>query len=324
MGKFFPFSLRHATAVFATSLALATAAVGGADAIALKDQVRLTGQQLYLSDLFSGLSPSQDRLLTSAPASGERVVYTLTTLRRIAQTFSLDWQPDADDRDLVIERGNSRLGARQIADMLQQHLQHEVGDADLEILFDRQHPSIEIADGVEGRPRVNGVYRDSRSGRFEALLEVPGHHGVRQVAITGQAIAMLNVPVLAVRLGRGELIRADHLSYRRTRADRLTPDIITDPAALIGLVVRRSMGADRPISAAMVRAAIVIPRGALVVMTLERPGITLSAQGQAVESGAVGDVIRVMNTSSELVVQGIVTAPGHVKILSGTTFASAG
>jgi flagella basal body P-ring formation protein FlgA len=324
MGKLFPFSLRRTAAVLATSLVLATTTVGGAHAIALKQQVRLTGQQLYLSDLFSGLSPSQDRLLTSAPASGEHVVYTLATLKRIAQTFGLDWQPAPDDRDLAIERGNTRLGAHQIADMLRQHLQQEVGDADLEIRFDRQHPSIDIADGVEGRPRVIGIYRDSRSSRFEALLEVPGHHGTHQVTITGQAISMLNVPVLAMRLGRGEVIRADHLSYRRARADQLTPDIITDSASLIGLAPRRALGPDRLISAAMLTAAIVIPRGALVMMTFERPGITLSAQGQAVEQGAIGDVIRVMNTSSELVVQGVVTAPGHVKTLSGTTFARSG
>jgi flagella basal body P-ring formation protein FlgA len=60
----------------------------------------------------------------------------------------------------------------------------------------------------------------------------------------------------------------------------------------------------------------------MVTIIYEVPGIGLSARGKAIESGAEGDVVNVLNLQSKRTVQGTVTGPGRVTI-SGILQASA-
>jgi hypothetical protein len=46
-----------------------------------------------------------------------------------------------------------------------------------------------------------------------------------------------------------------------------------------------------------------------VLMVLDSPGIALTAQGQAIESGAIGERIRILNPSSHATVEAEVTGP---------------
>ncbi len=44
----------------------------------------------------------------------------------------------------------------------------------------------------------------------------------------------------------------------------------------------------------------------MVTMTLETGQMQLTAQGRALDNGAAGDVVRIMNTSSNQVIEGVV------------------
>ena len=57
-----------------------------------------------------------------------------------------------------------------------------------------------------------------------------------------------------------------------------------------------------------------VVKGATVLMVLDSPGITLTAQGQAVESGAIGERIRVLNPSSRAAVEAEVIGPDRVRV----------
>ena len=51
-------------------------------------------------------------------------------------------------------------------------------------------------------------------------------------------------------------------------------------------------------------------RGSLVTMKIETPFMTVTAQGKAQQDGAEGEIVRVINTQSNRVVEGTVTGPG--------------
>ncbi|MGY9002469.1 MAG: flagellar basal body P-ring formation chaperone FlgA [Rhodospirillales bacterium] len=44
------------------------------------------------------------------------------------------------------------------------------------------------------------------------------------------------------------------------------------------------------------------------------PGMSLSAQGKALEDGAKGDTVRVHNIRSKNIVEGVVTGDGKVRV----------
>ena len=52
-------------------------------------------------------------------------------------------------------------------------------------------------------------------------------------------------------------------------------------------------------------------------MVLDSPGIALTAQGQAMEGGAIGERIRVLNPVSRAVVEAEVTGSDRVRVAPG-------
>jgi flagella basal body P-ring formation protein FlgA len=57
---------------------------------------------------------------------------------------------------------------------------------------------------------------------------------------------------------------------------------------------------------------VAIARGSMVSVVLKTPAMLLTTQGRALDDGAIGDVIRVLNTRSNMTVQGTVSASGEV------------
>ena len=57
-----------------------------------------------------------------------------------------------------------------------------------------------------------------------------------------------------------------------------------------------------------------VQKGATVLMMLDSPGIALTAQGQAMEAGAIGERIRILNPVSHAVVEAEVTGPDRVRV----------
>jgi flagella basal body P-ring formation protein FlgA len=54
-------------------------------------------------------------------------------------------------------------------------------------------------------------------------------------------------------------------------------------------------------------------------MILESPGLLLTAKGQALEDGAKGETIRIMNTQSNRTIEAVVTAAGTARVSTSST-----
>ena len=65
-----------------------------------------------------------------------------------------------------------------------------------------------------------------------------------------------------------------------------------------------------------------VARNENVTITYEVPGITLTMRGKALEAGAQGDVINVLNVQSKQTIQATVAGPGHVIVAAPRSSAS--
>ena len=63
---------------------------------------------------------------------------------------------------------------------------------------------------------------------------------------------------------------------------------------------------------------VAVQRNEPVTIVYEMPGILLSIRGKAVEAGAVGDIISVINMQSNRTVQATVIGPGRVTVAAAT------
>ena len=54
------------------------------------------------------------------------------------------------------------------------------------------------------------------------------------------------------------------------------------------------------------------------MVALEEPGMALAIEGQALEQGALGEHVRVLNPASRAVLDGEVIAAGSVRVVPGS------
>jgi len=86
---------------------------------------------------------------------------------------------------------------------------------------------------------------------------------------------------------------------------------------LIGMVAKRTLLPGKPIPLAAIDAPRLIHIGATVRIIFEEAGLVIVAFGSALQPGAVGELIRVRNQDSGLVVSGRVQADGSIRVGDG-------
>ena len=162
---------------------------------------------------------------------------------------------------------------------------------------------------------VEAVSTDASGRRFAARIAMPtGSGNVHRQTITGQLHRLAQVPVPARAIGRGETIQAEDLEWVRLKDSRLGTSVITDAAELVGHSARGPLRPGTPVRATQIRKPVVVAKGSLVLLALDRPGMALSARARALEDGGVGETIRLSNLQSSTVVEGTITGPGRVDV----------
>lgn len=87
------------------------------------------------------------------------------------------------------------------------------------------------------------------------------------------------------------------------------------PEQVLNQLVKRSVSAGTVFSPGLVEAAPLVRRGEQVILLAETQGIQIRSTGKALMDGAAGAVIQVRNSSSQRIVEGVVTSAGIVKII---------
>ena len=147
-------------------------------------------------------------------------------------------------------------------------------------------------------------------------FEVPGSALARRLTLryAGTAIESVEATVVARPIGRGEVIKASDLAVERRPKAEVRGDIVRTIDEAAGLAARRALRAGEPLRAADLTKAEIVQRNEAVTLVYEAPGLMLTIRGKALESGAQGDLVNVLNIQSKRTVQGTVTGRGQVTL----------
>lgn len=160
---------------------------------------------------------------------------------------------------------------------------------------------------------------DKASGRFSAILISEFSDGAFDRArLDGRAAAQRSIPVPNRRIAAGEIITEADLDWREVPAGRAENNVIADASSIVGLTPRRPLPAGQPMRANDVRRPELVTKGSLVTIVLESPGLLLTVSGRALNGGAEGDTISVLNTQSKRTVEATIVAPNQVSVQSRT------
>lgn len=298
---------------FLLVLCLLIAAPAQAAEVVARNHVEVAGPTVRVSDLFEGAGSAGERPLGPAPAPGSRYVVPPQQLAAIARAHGLRL---AGGGPTVVERPGRALSREAILAALRDALGAE-REREVE-LAPFAPPMVPLA----AAPRVvaEDVQLDPATGRFTATLAAlaDGEPPVRARVSGRLAARTVTVPVAARRLAPGATIQATDLRQVALPLDRVPEEAIVDEARLRGRVVQRSVAAGAPILAADLGGRAVVTRNSAVTMSVTLPGLVVTAQGRALEDGAAGDVIQVMNLASRAIVEAKVLGPGRVAVAPGS------
>ncbi len=294
------------------------AAAAAAQAAVLRPLGNLSTATVKLSDLFDDLAAGEDRVLGPAPAPGGRIVVEAPQLAAIARQFGVDWRPASSGDRAVLERPGRVLRRDELIPPLRAALAGAGAppDAALDLLgfvapLIPTETKPEIA--IEQMEYRRGAADD---GRFTASVVISSAGTARQrLRIAGTLTEMGEVPALIHRLSPGVVITAADLRQVRIRASALRGAVVRTAEQAIGLAAHRTLLPGQPMLLADLGKPTLVAKGALVAMQLLSGGLILLANGQALEAGAQGDRITVLNPSSRAVVEAEVIASNRVRVL---------
>ncbi len=305
-----------ATLLFPTCAAAQVTTVAPTALPALKAEATVTSDIVRIRDLVENAGVVADVAIFRAPDLGQTGTVETARIVDAIRPYKL---VDIDTRGLTevsVTRTSRTITTKQLEERVALAIGKRLGTGDgrdVAVRFDRDVRALEIDPAAIGALHMMRLAYDPSNGRFDIVFELPSATHRRVVLrYTGVAVETVPVVIPLRPIGRGETIRASDVSLeRRPKADAGENPVGSLDAA-VGMAVKRPLRMGLAVRAADLMKPEIVRQNEVVTITYERPGIVLSVRGKALESGAEGDVVNVLNIQSKRTLQTTVTGPGRV------------
>lgn len=269
-----------------------------------------------LGDLVSGTGALAATPIFRAPAPG-------TTGRLAAQDVALAAYRagvelvDFDGLETIsVQRLANALRREAIAKLLAFEMARTTGEAlsniqitQADLPLSVRHDSGEATTG----PQITDLQFDENRGRVTATLLTRAGDRMLTNRLMASAFIDAEAIVLAKALATGDLIKRADLTIRKLPRKQISGALM-DPERIVGQQARRGLISGSVLRAQDLQAPTLVLRNREVLIVLKKGGLALTARGKAMEDGALGDMIEVMNVRSQKVLQATVQRDGTVVV----------
>jgi len=301
------------------TLASAVLLVAPVAAAELRPTVTVAGETVTLGDLFDDAGSAAHVVVANAPAPGLRSEVSVSRISLAARRNGIEWRNNAGLTHVVIGRSGLPVPESEVAAAIAGAIETQSSSlpsaANLQVDFTNGVAGIQVAENAERSVRVEQLSFNPRSGAFTAVVRAPAEDMMSPLRrVTGRAYPVIDVPVLTRDIMPGDVVRRNDIDWVRLPSTRVSQNIVTSLPQLVGMSPRNPARAGEPLRISDMRPPLVVEKGAQVDMTFVSGSLTLTARGRALESGAIGDVVNVLNGRSNRTVQGIIEGPNMVRI----------
>ena len=307
------------------ALVLGFAAQAASAEALLRSRVVVEGPVVTMGDLFDNSGDKASVVVMRAPAPGMRVSVDADWLSHVAMINGLSWHPRGLFEEASITRAGIPIEREQILASLHKALEAKETPADFQIETDNNLRPVMVPVGAPAQLQVRDLYYNHQDRRFTATLTVPQDGAdLSRIMVSGRLVTTLQVPVLTHAIERGEVIMAADLGSVTMRETDIRANIARDPGQLVGMTFKQqSARPGQPVQLTDLQKPLAVTRGAQVTMVLQHGGMTLTAQGRAMDQGSMGDVIRVTNSHSNTTVEATIVGANQVRVTLGGPIALA-
>ncbi len=159
------------------------------------------------------------------------------------------------------------------------------------------------------------VLEDNQKGAGRQRVKVTCN-GFRRWSVYVGGDITLEVPVLVTTraLKKGDTLTAADVTHRLENVSKSRGDYMTNLAALKGQTLRRSISAGTVLEPEFFERTAIIRQGDRVAIISGNRGFRITVTGVAQQDGAMGETIRVKNSSSGKTLTGTVEGVGEVVV----------
>jgi flagella basal body P-ring formation protein FlgA len=283
---------------------------------ALKASATVTGDLVRIGDLIENAGAAADTPIFRAPDLGHTGTVSALRIAELVLTHDIVTLDTRGLAKVVVTRASQAITPEDIEARIARALagrQPSTDAGNLAVSFDSEVQTLHVEPGTE--LRLARMTFEPRSGRFDVVFERPGR--IRSfIRFTGTYAETFDAAVLTRPLSVGEIVRAADVTTARRPKSELANNVISHASQAIGMSAKRALRPGQALRQSDLAKNEVIARNDNVTISYEVPGITLSMGGKALEGGAQGDVIGVLNVQSRRTIQATVTGPGHVVVVS--------
>jgi len=287
----------------------------------LRPAAMIEDEVVRLGDLFDNLGDRAGTPVAWSPDPGREVVLDVMSLMSIARTHDVSWQPRSHRDRIVVTRASQMIGSGDILEALRIAVVDRETGREMMVEMESDPGVIYLPSGSDPTLDVRNLRIDERTGRFTAVLAAPADNPLVTRRVAGRASPVVEVPVPARRVMRGEVVGEQDIRWTQVRADRVSPDTVLDLSAILGQAVRRTIREGDQFRAGDLHEPEVVSRGSSVVIVYRTEFMTLTVRGRALESGGRGSTIRVMNEQSNQTVEASIESADTVIVRDSRSLA---
>ena len=298
------------------------AALEQAERPTLKRTATITGEIVRIGDLVDHAGAVADVAIFRAPDLGQTGSVPAASVIEAVRAHHIIGLDARGIGEVSVTRASRAITVKDFEARLLRALEGQPGlgsAKDLAVTFEHGVRTLQVEPDASELAIARFQF-DAQARRFDVTFEVPGSVVARRVPL--RFIGAVSETVEAVIPLRGfaqnEVIKASDVTVER----RPKTEFAAGPAAaledVLNFAAKRPLRPGQAIRAADVMRPELVVRNDTVTMLFEAPGILLTIRGKALEAGALGDVINVLNVDSKRTVQAIVSGPGRVTVTRAT------
>lgn len=312
--------LRIVLAVLIALTAPATAQVTGSlgpDAPLLKRSITVTGDVVRIGDLIDNAGPAAEVAIFRAPDLGTTGTVSTAQILQAVRAHAVIGVDTAGIGEVRVTRASRAITGKDVEAAIAQAVARQIGLSspdEIAVRLDRDLRVLQVEPGIGAPLQVTRLSFDQNSGQFGATLELPAAAGAGRLRVGGKAMEMVEIAALTRPLARGDVIRAGDVVIERRPKSEVGGEAKGDAGLVVGMALRRAMRPGQLLRMIDLMRPELVQRNESITLIFEAPGIVLTSRAKALESGAEGDIVSVLNLQSKRTVQGTVTGANTVTV----------
>lgn len=313
------FNISAFLAASALASTIMLAGVQTVEAAELRTSIIITNDAVTLGDLFDDAGGAANVVVADAPAPGGASDISISRISLAARRNGLAWRNTTGLSHVTVTRRGVAVPDADVSAAIVEAIIAKnpsiLPNANMHVDFTGGNAGVQVSENDQMGVRVENISFNVRNGNFEALVRAPANNATAPLRrVYGRAYPVTDVPVLARDVAPGDTVAVTDIQWIKMPSSRVSANIVTTQSGLVGMSPRFPVRSGEPLRLSDLQPPVVVAKGAVVDMNYVSGALVLLARGRALQNGAIGDTIDIINPRSNRTVQGVVEGPNVVRI----------